>query len=190
MAAPPLTDQQRADILADIRDTAGTTDGSVRRIAARHGVGMGSVRRIAEEAGLKHAWRDGAYRTEAANTAKAAHLAERRNQLQADLLDDVEELRERLLGDVVHLNVVKRSDAPGMSYEVVEQTVLPAGPEHWRATMGAITTAAGRAIELARAEAENSGTGSASNLLDQFATDLAQARRDRERAVEAEHGAP
>lgn len=157
MTGVPLTDQQRAEILDDIRETAGSTDGSVRRIAARHHVGMGSVRRIADAAGIGDAWESGSQRTAAANAQKAVHLTQRRLELQSGLIDDAEDLREKLFGNVVHLNVVRRSDEPGMSYEVVEETVLPAGPQEWRVTMGAITSAVGRTVELARLDAEQAG---------------------------------
>lgn len=177
----PLPREVRDAVAADIRATAGTTDGSVRRIAARHGVGMGTVRRIAADYGLADAWRDGAARTEAANAQRAAHLAERRNQLQADLLDDAEELRERLLAEVVHLNVVKE---PGpMGGERVEHTELPAGPRDWQSTMAAISAAVKTSVELARLEAENSGTGAAGGLLEQFEVSLRKAREARERAA-------
>lgn len=187
MGAPPLTQAQREAIAADIRDTAGTADGSVRRIAARNQVAMGSVRRVAVEYGLGAAWRTGSYQTEAATVAKSQHLAERRAQLQADLLDDIEELRERLFGDVIHLNVVK--DGGPMAGEHVEQTVLPGGADHWQRTMSAITGAAGRSIELARMEMETTGTGAA-GLLDQFEVALRGARADREQVAEAEYGPP
>jgi hypothetical protein len=189
VAGPPLTDQQRADIIADIRETAGTTDGSVRRIAARHHVGMGTVQRVAQQNGLALAWRDGAWRTAEANAANAVHLSERRGQLQADLLDDVEELRERLLGDVIHLNVVRESIGPGASMERVEQTKLPAGPSDWRATMGAIASAVGRSVELARLDAETTGTGRVTTLIDEITDGLEEYRRIRDTAREAEHEA-
>ena len=169
MAGTPLNDQQRAAILDDIRDTAGTSDGSVRRIAARHGVGMGTVRRIALDAGLQHAWRDGAHRTEAANQAKAAHLAERRNQLQVDILDDIEEVRERLLKKVTHLNVVKR---PGFEGEEVVRTELDPGPRDLQSMMGAIANGARQVAELARLEAQNTGSGETSNMLGEFFANL------------------
>lgn len=179
MAGLPLTDQQRADILDDIRDTAGTTDGSVRRIAARHSVGMGTVRRLAADNDLQHAWRDGAWRTEAANTQKATHLSERRNQLQADLLDDIEEVRDRFLNDVTHLNVVKVlveadpfSDKQPSQFtptvERVERTVLPPGPRDLQSMMGAITNGVRQVAELARLEAVNTGSGEAANMLGEF----------------------
>ncbi|GLW91792.1 hypothetical protein [Actinokineospora globicatena] len=180
---PPLDDAVRDAIIADIRETAGTTDGSVRRIAARHHVGMGTVRRTATAAGLADAWRDGAHLTEAANAQKAAHLAERRNQLQADLLDDAEELRERLLGHVTQLHVVK--DEGPMAGERIEHTTLPAGPRDWASTMQAIAAAARVSIDLARLEAENSGTGAASGLLDQFEQSLRTARHKRDQAEQA-----
>ncbi|MDQ3577453.1 MAG: hypothetical protein M3443_07585 [Actinomycetota bacterium] len=176
-----LTPEQRAAIVTDVADTAGTSDGSVRRIAARHNVSMGSVRRVAAAAGLEHAWRDGAYRTEAANAQKAAHLAERRNQLQADLLDDVEELRERLLAEVTHLNGVK-AEGP-MAGEYVERTKLPAGPRDWQSTMSAISSATKTSMELSRLEAENSGTGAVGGLLSTFTVELRAARAARDQAA-------
>ncbi|WP_018682192.1 hypothetical protein [Actinokineospora enzanensis] len=181
MPGPALSQQQRDAIAADIRETAGTTDGSVRRIARRHGVGMGTVQRIARDYGLLNAWRDGAWRTEAANSQKAAHIAERRNQLAADLLDDIDELRERLLADVTHLHVVK--DAGPMAGERVEYNTTPAGPRDWQSTMGAIAAAARTVAEYTRLEAENSGTGAASGLLEQFEKSLRLAREQRDRAA-------
>ncbi|WP_372662970.1 hypothetical protein [Amycolatopsis kentuckyensis] len=70
--------------------------------------------------------------------------------------------------------------------EEVKQTVLDAGPADWRATMGAIGTAAQQTVNLARLDAETAGAGQASGLLEQFEQSLAAARRDREAAAAAE----
>ncbi|PXY20331.1 hypothetical protein [Prauserella endophytica] len=176
MPGPPLPQETR-DAIADAIRRVPTP--SHRAIASEFGVSISTVYRVAVEYDLADAWEDRRERTEAATAANAAELARRRTELQAGLLDDIAELRERLFGDVVHLNVVKVD----MGREEVEQTVLPAGPAEWRATMGAITGAAAQAIGLARLEAENSGAGQASNMLEQFENSLRQARHEREAAT-------
>lgn len=155
-------------MLADIQATAGTADGSVRKIAARHGVGMTSVRRIAEQHGMSDAWAGGAERVHNANVVKAATVAQKRADLQMDLLDDAQELRERLFADVIHLNVVKVD----MHLEEVQQTQLPAGPGEWRNTMTAIGIATDKAIQIAKLENEQAHTGQVSGLLEEFVAAL------------------
>ena len=179
-------DAQRKAIADDIRATAGTPEGSYRQIAKRHECALGTIQNIAKEFELTDAWQDGQAQTAAATSVKVSNGAERRAQLQLDLLDDAQKLRSKLFGNVVHLNVVKR-DGP-MAGEQVEETVLPAGPREWRDTMGAIGIASSKSVELARLEAEQAGTEKSTGLLEQFMQSLRdkRAQRDREREQAAD----
>lgn len=183
-----LTDHQRAAVADDIRQTAGTPDGSYRKIAARHSVALGTVQAIARENGLADRWQEGQQQTAAATSVKQSNAAERRAALQLDLLDDAQKLRARLFGDVVHLNVVK-AEGP-MAGEFVQETRLPAGPREWRDTMSAIGIASSKSVELARLEAEQAGTEKSAGLLEQFMQSLRAKReqRDRERQEREQAG--
>lgn len=173
-----FTPAQRKAIADDIRQTAGTPEGSYRQIAKRHDCALGTIQNIAREYGLTDAWQEGQQQTAAATSVKQSNAAERRAALQLDLLDDAQKLRAKLFGDVVHLNVVK-AEGP-MAGEYVQETALPAGPREWRDTMSAIGIASSKSVELARLEAEQAGTGQASGLLDQFMESLRAARAARE----------
>lgn len=172
----PLSRETRDAIAAAIRDREPTP--SVRDLCAEFDVAKATIYRISEEYGLRDAWEDRTHRTEAATAANAAELSRRRTELQAGLLDDIQQLRDRLFGDVTHLHVVKVD----MGAEEVQRTVLPSGPHEWRATMSAITGATQQTIGLARLEAETSGAGQASGLLEQFEASLRDARHQREAA--------
>lgn len=91
---PPLDPTRRASILADIEATAGTPDGSVRKIADRQSVSTATVRRAAEAAGISDAWsRD---KTLNASRARAIDGQALRTQLAMDHLSDAVRIRERL----------------------------------------------------------------------------------------------
>lgn len=175
----PVIPQETRDAVA--KAIARTPVPTQRQLAREFGISVSSVYRIAGENNLADAWEDRREQTEKATAAKAADLSARRLALQADLLDDVQELRTRLFGEVIHLHVVKC----GENNEEVEQTTLDAGPSDWRATMGAITSAVRETVGLARLEAETTGTGAASNLLDDFEASLRLARHTREAASRA-----
>lgn len=185
MPIPPreLTPDQRAAVVEDIRANAGTADGSVRIIAARHQLSMRGVRIVAEQAGLADAWSAGASRTANATAVNIVTSAEKRAQLVHDLLDDAQELRERLFGMVTHLHVVKDG---GFEGEHVEQTKVLAGPPEWRATMSAIGTAISQANAITKLEAESAFSSQATGLIDQFITDLRAARAQRDEQARAE----
>lgn len=170
-----LTDDQRAAIAADIDQNAGQPGGSYRDIARRHDVALGTVQKIARDNGLGDRWQEGQAQTAAATSVRQSNAAAKRAQLQEDLLDDAQKLREKLFGDVVHLHVVKL-EGP-MAGETVEETRLPAGPREWRDTMGAIGVASSKSVELARLEAEQAGTGTAGALIDQFLGALVRDRQ-------------
>lgn len=179
-----FTPEQRAAIAEDIRQTAGTPDGSYRAIAKRHACAVATVQAVADENDLRHLWQDGQAKTQAATSVKVSNAAERRARLQLDLLDDAQALRAKLFGDVTHLHVAK--DPGEMAGETVVQTVLPTGPREWRDTMSAIGIASSKSVELARLEAETAGEGQASGLLEQFEKSLRAAREAREQAPTSE----
>ena len=176
-----IPDAKRAEIADDIRATAGTPEGSYRKIAARHDVSNATVQKIADEHNLRDRWQAGQQQTAAATSVKQTNAAALRAALQVDLLDDAQWLRSKLRGQVVHLNVVKAEGEQAGEY--VEQTVLPAGPRDWRDTMGAIGVASSKSVELSRLEAEQAGEGAASGLLEQFEKSLREARVRREQAA-------
>lgn len=173
-----FTDAERKAIAADIDQTAGKPEGSYRLIAERHNCSKNTVQNIAKEYGLEDRWRAGQAQTAAATSVNQSNAADRRARLQLELLDDVDELRQKLFGDVVHLHTAK-NEGP-MAGERVEQTILRAGPRDWRDTAGAMAALIGKSVELARLEAEQAGTGQASGLLDQFMESLRAARQQRE----------
>ena len=173
-----FTPEQRKAIADDIRNTAGTPEGSYRAIAKRNQCALGTIQNIAREFELTDAWQDGQAQTAAATSVRQSNAAERRARLQHELLDDVDGLRERLFGEVIHLNVVK-AEGP-MAGEYVNKTVLNSGPRDWRDTAGAMAALIGKSVELARLEAEQAGAGAVSGLLDQFMAGLDAARKARE----------
>ncbi|MBP2331245.1 transposase-like protein [Kibdelosporangium banguiense] len=181
-----LSDELKAAIAEDIRATAGTPEGSYRKIAGRHGVGLASVQKVAQQNGLADAWQNGQQQTAAATSVKQTNAAERRAQLQLDLLGDAQELRGRLFGYVTHLHVVKNMGEN--AGESVEHTELPSGPREWRDTMSAIGIASSKSVELARLEAEQAGTGQASGLLEQFFQSLERDRAERDKQTPSEQG--
>ncbi|WP_410652104.1 helix-turn-helix domain-containing protein [Amycolatopsis sp. cmx-4-54] len=180
MSGHPSLPQETRERIADAirRDPTPTQ----RAIAREFGVSVSTVYRVAADADLADAWEDRRERTEAATAARAADLAKRRTELQSGLLDDIAELRDRLFGDVVHLHVIKVDPTA----EEVRETVLPAGPSDWRATMGAITAAAQQTANLARLDAETAGAGQASGMLEQFEESLRAARLARDAAAATE----
>lgn len=96
-----ISDAVRAAVLADLRRTQGTVEGSHRKVAERHGISAGSVRNIANSNGLTSE----AVRAQSKSAAQsqAATNAQRREALSARLLDLVEETIDDLAaGSVVH----------------------------------------------------------------------------------------
>jgi hypothetical protein len=190
---PPqrIPDHTREEIADYIRAHAGTPEGTVRAIANRWGIAKSSVGRIADLHDLTDAWADGVAQTQAATAARSAYIARQRATLQEDLLDTAADLLDRLHDNVVHLNVVKclassdqddeRPPSPFTpTIEIVEQTVLPAGPAEWRQTMNAVQAAVAQAVSLAKLDNDTSTTASVTGLLDQFAADLARDLGDEE----------
>lgn len=92
---PRLPDADREAILNDIRASAGTLEGSVRKIADRNRVSTATVQRVAKAAGLDDAWsRD---KTLHASRARAIDSKSIRTQLALDHLNDAVRIRaERL----------------------------------------------------------------------------------------------
>lgn len=89
-----LDEAKKQAILADIRATAGTPEGSVRKIAERAEVSTATVQRVAKAAGIEDAWsRD---KTLHASHARAIDAQALRTQLAADHLSDAVRIRERL----------------------------------------------------------------------------------------------
>lgn len=173
-----LTPEQWQALVDDITATAGTPEGSVRRIAARHDVSMRTVRTVAAEAGLADAWASGRARTAAAAQARTVTAAERRSWLIVDLLDDIDELRERLLDDVT------------VPHPTLGTVTVPVGPADLRNLATAVGILIDKHAQLVRLEQETSGSGQAAGLLERFEQALRQARqvRDEQTATDSEAG--
>lgn len=90
-----ISDEVRSAVVADLRKTHGTPEGTMRAVAARHGISLASVRRIGTAAGVV-----GGEVTlaSAQNAVKVAALtnAQRRERLASRLLDAA----ERALADM------------------------------------------------------------------------------------------
>lgn len=176
-----LPDELRAEIADYIRAHAGTPQGSHRAISRHFGIAKATVGVIADENDLGDAWAAGVDKTQAATDARKTHLQSQRSLSQEDLLDLVADLSTRFHDEVTHLNVVKLGGED--SGEIVEKTVLPAGPADWRATAGAIAALTKAHLDLARHDKSDEGTGQAIGLLDRFEKGLRVAREARERAA-------
>jgi len=172
-----LTPEQWQALVDDITATAGTPEGSVRRIAARHDVSMRTVRTVAAEAGLADAWASGRARTAAAAQARTVTAAERRAWLLCDLLDDIDELRERMFDDVT------------VPHPTMGTVTIPAGPADLRNIATAVGILVDKHVQLARLEVESTGSGQAAGLLEQLEASLRAARLEREtRATQSDEG--
>ena len=91
---PPLNPTKRQAILDDIEATAGTLDGTVRKIADRQGVSTATVQRLAKAADLSDAWsRD---KTQKGTQARQADLAELRSLTSARFLQEANKMLDRL----------------------------------------------------------------------------------------------
>lgn len=91
---PRMDDGKREEILADIENTAGTLDGTVRKIADRQGVSTATVQRVAKAAGLTDVWsRD---QTQKGTQARQVDLAELRSLTAARFLQESNKMLDRL----------------------------------------------------------------------------------------------
>ena len=180
-----FTDEQRRAIADDIRQTAGTPDGSYRKIAARHNVkSLSTIQAIAKEFDLADRWQEGQANTAAATSVKQTNAAALRADLQVDLLHDAQEIRRRLWSpDGVPVW------APGQNKDGFDATAVivtknvEAGPREIREAMAAVGIASSKSVELARLEAEQAGAGEATGLLEQFEKSLLDARHRRDQAA-------
>lgn len=117
-----ISDAARQAIVADARATAGTPDGTIRRIAARHGVSDATVRRACREAGdVKFG--DAATRDQLKNAleTRLLTLADRR----ARLAERFVEVAERALDDMVSPATVFNFGGKDNTFEA---RVLPRPP--------------------------------------------------------------
>lgn len=184
----PLTPEREAGLVDAIRQRAGTPDGSYRALAAEFDVSKRVVELTAKRHGLGDAWAAGRPQTENATAQRRANLAAKRAEIEDGLLDDIVELRAKLWDDVTVHGVGTDRDPDGGQQARMITKELPAGPSAWRETMSAIGTASKASTDLARLAAEQAGSGQASGLLDQFERSLADARRARDAARQADTG--
>lgn len=175
-----LTDEQKAAIAEDIRRTAGTPEGSYRKIAKRNEVGVATVQKIAKDNGLADAWQAGQQQTAAATSVRLTNVAARRTELEARLVEQAHDLLDRIHDDVTHLNVVKNMGEN--AGESVELTVLPPGPRDWKDTMSAVGTASTKSVEIAKHNADQANTGQATSLLRDFMDGIRKRRAERDKA--------
>lgn len=97
-----LTDAQKAAVLADLRATLGTPDGSYRRVAKRHGITEASIRRIIAASDLD-AVPESRARMEKAIERRALSNADRRAELAGRLLAEARAaLDDMQNGSIVH----------------------------------------------------------------------------------------
>jgi hypothetical protein len=99
-----ISEDVKAAVLADLRKTTGTPEGSCRKVAERHGIGMTVVREIAKAASLSfgvdaHAARA---RTKSACEVNEFTNAQLREQLSARLLREAKALLD-WLNEPVHV---------------------------------------------------------------------------------------
>ena len=96
----------RTAILADLRATAGTPDGALRRVAKRHGVSDSTIRRVRDmappEAGVSV--EQSRAKMKNAIAAKVGTLAERRAAISERLIRKAEEFLDDLDSPVVVYN--------------------------------------------------------------------------------------
>jgi transposase-like protein len=85
-----ISDDVRAAVVADLRRTHGTPEGSYRLVAERHGVSNATVRRIGAAAGVSGGSESRA-KTENATAVAIQTNAQRREALAARLLDVAEQ---------------------------------------------------------------------------------------------------
>ncbi|MCP2261073.1 hypothetical protein LX15_004793 [Streptoalloteichus tenebrarius] len=89
--ARPVTPDERTQIVAALREHAGTREGGIRAVARRFGRALSTIHRIARDEGITV----DRSQTAAATAARTVDLAARRAELAAALLDDVDQLRAR-----------------------------------------------------------------------------------------------
>lgn len=90
-----ISDDVRAAVVADLRRTIGTEDGSVRKVAARHALSTTSIRRIATVAGVTFAPESRAQTLNARMTNTLTN-AQRREALSERMLARAEALERSL----------------------------------------------------------------------------------------------
>ena len=90
-----ISDEVRAAVVADLRKTHGTPEGSVRSVAKRHGISEASTRRIGSAAGVSGGEATRA-KTENATVVAALTNAQRRERLAARFLDVAERALDRM----------------------------------------------------------------------------------------------
>lgn len=128
-----ISDETRAAVLADLRETLGTPEGALRQVAARHGISMASVRRIGDQAGVSGGELT---RTRVENAARAAAAtnAQRRERLAARLLD----VAERALDDLERPALVFNFGGKDNSYNERELQKPPVADRRNLVTTAAI----------------------------------------------------
>jgi transposase-like protein len=95
-----ISDEVRTAVAADLRQNAGTPEGSLAKIAGRHGVSVSTVKRIGAAHGIDPAL--ARVRAEKAVQISRLSNAQRREALSVQLLDKVQGILDSL-GDEVYV---------------------------------------------------------------------------------------
>jgi transposase-like protein len=127
-----ISDEVRAAVVADLRQTQGTPEGSMRQVGDRHGVSLASVRRIAAAQGL--AGTAARVRAENATAVAAQTNAQRRERLAARMLD----MAERALDDMIKPATVFNFGGKDNTYNERELSKPPTADQRNLATIAAI----------------------------------------------------
>lgn len=81
-----LSEEAREAIRADLRATVGTSNGSTRKVASRHGVSEATTRRIAAEISLELGTPESRAKTKNATAATVADMAAQRAEISQRML--------------------------------------------------------------------------------------------------------
>lgn len=156
-----ISDEVRAAVLADLRQTAGTPQGSCRKVAERNGIGMTSARRIAVAAGLSFApdLPLAQARTKGAREVLARTNAQLREELAARLLA---EARDAL--DAIH-RPVHVYGFGGQYHSFAEADASSASPSDKRQLMTAAAIALDKHAVLERFDSAGAAGQQADLLL-------------------------
>jgi transposase-like protein len=146
----PIEPAVRAAIVADLRATVGTPEGSIRRVAERHGVSRQSIVRIAADEGVS--WSDeGRHKVENAVEARRKTNAELRSALAERLLG----VANRALSDMDSPAVIYNFGGKDNSYN--ERTVErpPTADQRNLATIAAIAIDKHKVLDMYDADARS-----------------------------------
>lgn len=146
----PITPEKRAAIVADLRATMGTADGSIRLVSDRHGVAKSSISRIAQAEGIS-------WTQEGRSIAENAVDQRRKTnaQLRSALAERLLEVANRALSDMNAPAVIYNFGGKDNSYN--ERTVdrPPTADQRNLATIAAIAIDKHKVLDMYDADARS-----------------------------------